>query len=156
MKGFFPYTFNVPENENYVGPVPDKTFFGINRMTAKKRLEFDNWYSAAVQEFGDNYCLMDECEKYCKNDVLVLRECCKISQKNFMEMFPEIDPFDQPTNPSAVMLGFQVHYLQPTTIGIIPNAGYGNKHNQSTSALEWLACIEANQGNNTPFETFRE
>lgn len=52
-----------------------------------------------------------------------------------MIMFPGIDPFNQPINPSAVMLGFQVHYLQPETIEVIPVSGYANKRNQSTKAL---------------------
>lgn len=141
-KGFFPYTFNVPEHETYVGPVPDKSFFGLSRMSIKKRSEFDAWYDTAVTEFKDQYNLMDQCEAYCINDVLVLRECCKITKTQFMTMFPGIDPFNQPTNPSAVMLGFQVHYLRPNTISVIPTSGYGNKHNQSNKALEWLATTE--------------
>lgn len=61
-------------------------------------------------------------------------------------MVPEIDTFDQSTNRSAVILGFQVHYLQPDTIGVIPNAGYGNKYNQSTEALQWLVTLEVKEG----------
>lgn len=66
MKGFFLYTFNVPENENYVGPLSDKSFFGVSRMSPKKKLELNTLYAAAVQQFRNNYSLMDECEKYCK------------------------------------------------------------------------------------------
>lgn len=36
-------------------------------------------------------------------------------------MFQDIDPFDQPTDPSAVMLRFQTHYLQIESIGLIPS-----------------------------------
>lgn len=63
-----------------------------------------------------------------------------------MEMFPEIDPFDSPTNLSVLLLGFQVHYLQSDRIGIIPNVGYGNEYNQSSSASEWVACIVEKSG----------
>lgn len=61
-------------------------------------------------------------------------------------MFPEIDPFGQPTNPSAVMLSFQVHFLKPETIGIIPTFDYENKHYQSAKALEWLTYTENSEG----------
>lgn len=115
-------------------------------MSSKKRLEFDAWYANALIEFEDKYCSMDECEKYCKNDVLLLRKCCGITRTNFMLMFSGIDPSYQPTNSSAEMLGFQVHYLRPSTIGVISNAGYGNKHNQSTKTMEWLAVTEAKRG----------
>lgn len=115
-KGYFPHTFNITENENYVGPVPDKAYFDVERMSSKKRADFEKWYAKAADETGNEYCLMDECEKYCKNDVLVLRECCRFTKTNFMLMFPDIDLFHQPTNPSAVMLGFQFHYLQSTQL----------------------------------------
>lgn len=67
-----------------------------------------------------------------------------------MLMFLGTDPFDQLTNSSAVMLGFQMHYLQPDTIGVIPDARYGNKHKQSTKALEWLAALEIKEGEKNP------
>lgn len=111
-------------------------------MSEKKRKEFEVLYADARDSFGSQYNLMDQCEAYCVNDVLVLRESCKIMKAQFMIMFPGIDPFNQPTNPSAVKRGFQVHYLQPDTIGAIPVSGYGNKHNQSTKALEWLTFLE--------------
>ena len=31
-KGFFPHYFNVKENENYVGPLPDKKHYGTATM----------------------------------------------------------------------------------------------------------------------------
>lgn len=43
-KGFFPYRFNIPDNEDYVGPVPDITFFDVERMYAEKRDVVEKWY----------------------------------------------------------------------------------------------------------------
>ncbi|XP_055334971.1 uncharacterized protein LOC129586016 [Paramacrobiotus metropolitanus] len=146
LKGFFPYLFNTPENENYIGPVPAKEFFNTERMSASKISEFEQWYTNAVHIFGNNYNLMDECEKYCVNDVLVLRECAKITRSSFTNLFPGLDPFDEPTNPSAVMKAFQVHYLQPETIGILPANGYGRAHNQSDKAIQWMTWFENRTG----------
>ncbi|XP_055345824.1 uncharacterized protein LOC129593479 [Paramacrobiotus metropolitanus] len=142
LKGFFPYAFNTPANQNYHGPLPGKEYFDCSRMSGKKFEEIEKWYDEAVNTFGNNYNLLEECKKYCVNDVLVLRECCRITRKNFMDMFPGIDPFDSVTNPSAVLLAFQVHYLKPNTIGIIPPGGYGGRQNQSFKGFQWLSHIE--------------
>lgn len=140
--GFFPYTFNTLENESQVGTILDKVHFGVERMSLKKRTTFGEWYNVARHEFSNQYSLMDQYEEYCVNDVLVLRECCRITKTQFMSMFPKIDPLDQPTNFSAGMLGFLAHYLVSDTIGVIPVSGCSNKYNQSTKALEWLATLE--------------
>lgn len=42
-KVFFPYTFNVLEHKIYVGTVLDRSYFGVNRMSAKKRVQFEAW-----------------------------------------------------------------------------------------------------------------
>ena len=42
QKGFFPHFFNTPENQSYVGPLPDRSMDG---MSIKKRQEFDRWYA---------------------------------------------------------------------------------------------------------------
>jgi len=31
-KGYFPHYFNTNENQNYVGPIPDISFYGTNKM----------------------------------------------------------------------------------------------------------------------------
>ncbi|XP_055339072.1 uncharacterized protein LOC129588733 [Paramacrobiotus metropolitanus] len=120
-----------------------KELFDYSLMDPKKKKEFDEWYAEKQLKV---YNLKDELDLYCTNDVLVLRECCKITQKSFEELFPGIQCFEQPTNPSAVMLGFQVHFLAEKCIGIMPSSGYGSRHNQSNKALEWMAHMERISG----------
>lgn len=43
-KGFFPYVFNVPENINYIGPIPAREYFQPEMMKAAKYAEFNEWY----------------------------------------------------------------------------------------------------------------
>ena len=43
-KGFFPHHFNIPENQNYIGPMPDKHFYGPENMNPKVYEEFNEWY----------------------------------------------------------------------------------------------------------------
>jgi hypothetical protein len=43
-KGAFPHGFNHPSNYTYVGPYPDKKYYGYHQMTFEERKEFDKWY----------------------------------------------------------------------------------------------------------------
>src|SRR5882757_50657 len=44
-KGEFPHLFNLPENENYIGKLPDIKYFGIEHMTRKHKEDFLVWYN---------------------------------------------------------------------------------------------------------------
>ena len=32
-KGYFPHYFNTPENQNYIGAIPDKKYYAPDQMT---------------------------------------------------------------------------------------------------------------------------
>lgn len=38
-KGFFPHFFNTKENEDYVGPIPDKSYYDPIGMSSSRRAE---------------------------------------------------------------------------------------------------------------------
>lgn len=42
-KGYFPHYFNTPDNQNYTGPLPDKSYYGYNSMATNQRATFINW-----------------------------------------------------------------------------------------------------------------
>ncbi|CAF0902143.1 unnamed protein product [Brachionus calyciflorus] len=44
LTGFFPHHFNLPENQSYCGQYPNKKYYGSDFFSAKKKLDFDNWY----------------------------------------------------------------------------------------------------------------
>ena len=44
-KGFFPHLFNIPANQNYKGPIPDKMYYDPDGMMDDKRTEFLEWYN---------------------------------------------------------------------------------------------------------------
>ena len=44
IKGDFPHLFNTPENQNYIGPLPDIEFYCVNSMSRDKREKFLTWY----------------------------------------------------------------------------------------------------------------
>lgn len=43
-KGEYPYKFNTPENENYVGPYPPIEYYPIDNMSKDKYSKFVKWY----------------------------------------------------------------------------------------------------------------
>ena len=43
-KGYFPHKFNIPENQEYVGPVPAMDYYMPEVMSPKGRQEFETWH----------------------------------------------------------------------------------------------------------------
>ena len=43
LKGDFPHLFNTPENQNYIGPIPDKKFYGIDQMKNVNMIKIINY-----------------------------------------------------------------------------------------------------------------
>ena len=50
-KGFFPHKFNKPSNFDYIGPYPEKEYYGYNYFNEKKRIEFDTFYESEKTMF---------------------------------------------------------------------------------------------------------
>ena len=70
-KGFFPHRFNTPDNQNYVGRIPDVSYYEPESMKAPRRMEFESWYAEESRK-GQQWDLQKELEEYCKSDALVL------------------------------------------------------------------------------------
>ena len=43
-KGWYPKYFNTQDNLDYVGSIPNTSYYGINEMSAEERREFLEWY----------------------------------------------------------------------------------------------------------------
>ena len=139
-KGFFPHLFSTPENQQYVGPIPDAKFYDPEGMQPDKRREFLEWYE---QQTHLDY--QADLLKYCVSDVDILRRCCGRFRSLFME-HTNIDPFHKCfTIASACNRVYRTHFLQPNQIGIIPPEGYATD-NQSTVALCWLDWVAKQRG----------
>ena len=114
-KGNFPHLFNRPENYTYKGKTPDKKFYGYNRMTKEQKLDFDKWYESIKDK---DFVFMDELKKYCKQDVIILREGCFIFRKMFLDLF-EMDPFKSFTLAQLCMKIYRTKFLKESTIAIV-------------------------------------
>jgi len=43
-KSWYPHNFNTEENLNYIGHLPDVSYYGVNEMGEGERSEFLEWY----------------------------------------------------------------------------------------------------------------
>jgi len=77
-KGHFPHKFNVLENEDYWGSLPDISYFSPEFMKEAAFEKFDTWWQEENRKITDGECgpwvLRDELLKYCRDDVRILRE----------------------------------------------------------------------------------
>ncbi|CAH0559292.1 unnamed protein product [Brassicogethes aeneus] len=141
-KGYFPHLFNRTENSNYVGPLPDASFYMPESMTLEARDNFFEWYN---EQKSNNvvFNFKNELIKYCILDVDILRKSCIKFRECFIEA-TNIDPFQEATTIASVCNKvFRRNFLQPNTIGIIPTNGYRLKDKSSQISLKWLYLQES-------------
>ena len=108
-KGFFPHWFNILENRNYIGPIPDISYFKPDSFKKKDRDEFINWYEEKV---NSNYVWNQakEMNEYCISDVDILRRCCIKFRELYLEV-ANIDPFSYLTIASVCMAIYKYNYI---------------------------------------------
>jgi len=145
-KGTFPYLFIRKENLDYVGPLPDSHYYNPDSMKAAKRDEFLQWYEQEKVKVGDTWNFREEMLKYCVMDVQILRQCSMKFRSLFLQV-TDMDPFKKSlTIASVCMKVFQTNFLEPDTIGLVPEKGYRRKERQSITALKWLKWLSESQG----------
>jgi len=98
-KGFFPHSFNTPENQSYIGKYPDKSFYSHNDMKTEKRNDFIKWW-LSNKLMKETFDFKKELIEYCRSDVDILRRACLALRKLFMDT-ENIDPFQYTTLPSC-------------------------------------------------------
>jgi len=99
-KSWYPHYFNTEENQVYVGPIPDISYYGVKEMSEQKGKEFLVWYENRIFEPLKNRWVL---ETLCQDDVTVLRQVCLVFRREFMhigiiEVFLEAIPFASACN----------------------------------------------------------
>ena len=150
-KGYFPHYFNKDKNQEYVGPIPCQEDYGANYMKPEAREKFMTWH----QEQVDNNYVFDfrqEILKYCRSDVDILAECCKLYREMFMLATDTtnddtgLDPFDSATTIAAYcMQVYRTKFLKKDTIALLPQH-QELKRKQSHEALQWLSYTAEKEG----------
>ena len=136
-KGYFPHLFNTPENENYVGPIPDKKYYCYDTMREDERKKFIEWHHKKVEE-GYIFDMNKELVEYCDSDVDILRRGCLELRKQFLEI-GNLDPFQYITIPSVCMAIYRSKYLKPNTIAVEEEM---IKDTFSKESISWLTSFE--------------
>ena len=149
-KGYFPHYFNKDENQEYVGPIPCQDDYGANYMKPEAREKFMVWHQEQVE---NNYVFdfRQEILKYCRSDVDILAECCKLYREMFMQVTDTtnddtgLDPFDSATIAAYCMQVYRTKFLKKDTIALLPQH-QELKRKQSHEALQWLSYTAEKEG----------
>lgn len=121
-KGFFPYKFNIAENQQYMGPIPDESFFDPDSMSPKKRGEFIEWYAEERMKLYDFY---KELVDYCISDVLILTKSIELYMERQMTQYP-LDPFSCTTSASYAMKMYKTYYMPENQIYVLHKDEHDN------------------------------
>ena len=150
-KGYFPHYFNKDENQDYVGPIPCQDDYGANYMKPEAREKFLTWHQEQVE---NNYVFdfQQEILEYCRSDVDILAECCKLYREMFRKATDTthdetgLDPFDSVTTIAAYcMQVYRMKFLKKDTIALLPQHQQ-LKRKQSHEALQWLSYTAEKEG----------
>ena len=137
-KGFFPHLFNTPENQQYVGRIPDLQFYDPDGLMSAKKQELLHWHNEQVAR-NVEFNFKQELIAYCKSDVNLLKQGCQKFQEEFQRE-AGFNPMQRCfTIASACNLYWRKNLLTPNTIAIEPLHGWrGAQVNHSLMALQWL------------------
>lgn len=148
-KGFFPYKFNVAENQDYVGPIPDADYFDPGNMARQKRAEFERWY---VEQAGVVYDFHQELVDYCISDTDLL---CKAIEAYMIQQMAtsDLNPWESMTIASYAMTMYRTYYMPENTIAVLTNtqdkeirlAMHGGRTDSRRLLREW-SDEEVNNG----------
>ena len=117
-KGYFPHLFNTPENQNYVGTIPDEEYFMPSNMTDDAYLKFKEWYN---QQQGVVWDFKKEFYEYCEADALLLGQgCLKFRQIVLAATHGVHDPFQHITLASSALALYKSTMLEENLIGALP------------------------------------
>jgi len=127
-KGYFPHLFNTPENQNYVGPIPNKEFC----MPGSGHKDFEKWHD---KERAENvvFDFQKELVKYCELDVKSLKEGC-LTFKRLFEKETKFNPFCHITIAPACNPNLCQNRMEADTIASEPL--HGSESVESCQSVE--------------------
>ena len=137
-KGYFPHLFNISENQNYIGKIPDTKFYTPQYMSTKARNAFLKWHKAKVDEdfVFDFY---KEFRAYCESDVDILLRGMKSYRELFLKI-ANVDPLQYITIASVVLDIFRELFLRVGDIAVVRDVStHENFTRESIGWLDWIA-----------------
>ena len=150
QKGYYPYLFLTEENLDYLGEIPDLSFFCPDSMHTEERSDLISWHSERKNEnfvFDNRHMLIT----YCFQDVEILRKSCTAFNKIFIDEFQFDIFYESVTLSDAVLKIYRSKFMplqEEKKIGIIPKYGYSASHSNSNVATKWLMFLDSKLGPN--------
>jgi len=130
VKGCFPHKMNIPENQNYIGPMPTIDMYGAKNMDPIKVYpKFIEWYDTVKNETFD---FKLEFKKYCLADVELLAKAILKFRKIFKDKL-DVDPWRYVTLASLRKDIYINKFIPEKTI-----VGNGGSKPISRECREWL------------------
>ena len=68
---------------DYIGPIPNVSYYGANEIFESERTEFLAWYDCQKDRVFDNRVVL---ETYCQDNVIVLRQACRMFRRDFAQI----------------------------------------------------------------------
>lgn len=115
-KGFFPYKFNVAENQDYIGRIPGIEYFEPRLMPPKKRKQFLQWYDT---QRDVPYNFRRELEEYCLSDVRILAHSMERYMEDGFALNQGLNPMERSTIASYAMQIYKSLYAKPDVIAYL-------------------------------------
>ena len=140
-KGYFPHKFNIPEHQNYVGPIPALDYYMPETMSPESKQALETWHQEQREKVFDFH---KELIGYCESDVRLLKQGC-LTFKRLFETLAGFNPFDHITIASACNRDLRMNRMIPNSIASEPVRGWKNSINHSNVALEWLTWCAQQQ-----------
>ena len=122
-KGFFPHFFNKPENEMYVGYLPEESYYDPEFMSPARKKGFTTWYQDQVRQ-RTIFHFQEELLKYCQSDVRLLKEGCMEFQKHFKEVAGFNPMLNCITIAQACSVAYRRNWMNPNTSAVKPLHGW--------------------------------
>lgn len=118
-KGYFPYRFFTENTRAYSGVLPELEWFDFHLLKKKEREEALIWYERNKMKPCNLYQM---CRSYCIDDVMLLKEGCKIFRELFMGISEGlVDPFQYITIASVCMTLYKLKFLPDRMIAWLPH-----------------------------------
>lgn len=109
-KGWFPYRFNTPANQNYVGPFPPLADFEPEMKSPQEKKALCQWYA---EQQGKIYDFHEELVKYCQSDVDILAQALeKYYHAGQTLNHPNLPPLDSLTAASYTVNCWKTLHFQ--------------------------------------------
>ncbi len=121
-KEWYPHYFNIEGHLDYVGSIPETSYYCIDEMSAGERKEFLEWYESRRSLLFDNRHVL---ETYYQDDVTVQRLAYRVFRSEFLQV-GNIDVFHESV---TIASACNKLFLKPDTIGLVPSGGYSGNVN---------------------------